>query len=41
MVYIPDFVTFTGGGDAAGAAAEMAAGGRWDHPIHPIVAGEE
>jgi len=40
IIYIPDYVTFTGGGEAAGAGSEMAAGGPWDHPIHPIVAGE-
>ena len=40
IIYIPDYVTFTGGGDAAGAGDEMERGGPWDHPIHPILAGE-
>ena len=40
IIYIPDYVTFTGGNDAAGAADEMTAGGPWDHPIHPILAGD-
>lgn len=37
VIYIPDYVTFTGGKDAAGAAAEMQAGGPWDHPLHPVL----
>ncbi|MEC7842733.1 MAG: phytanoyl-CoA dioxygenase family protein [Candidatus Latescibacterota bacterium] len=41
IIYIPDFVAFTGGGEAAGAGSEMKAGGPWDHPLHPIVAGKE
>ena len=40
IIYIPDHVTFTGGNDAAGAAEEMTAGGPWDHPVHPILAGD-
>jgi ectoine hydroxylase-related dioxygenase (phytanoyl-CoA dioxygenase family) len=40
IIYIPDFVAFTGGKDAAGAADEMTPGGPWDHPVHPILAGE-
>ena len=39
VIYIPDYVCFTGRGDAAGAADEMIAGGPWDHPLHPILAG--
>ena len=39
IIYIPDYVFFTGRGDAAGAADEMVAGGPWDHPVHPILAG--
>ncbi len=38
-IYIPDYVMFTGGNDAAGAGDEMEAGGPWDHPFHPILAG--
>ena len=40
IIYIPDHITFTGGKDAAGAADEMTAGGSWDHPLHPILAGD-
>ena len=40
IIYIPDYVTFLGGNDAAGAADEMTAGGPWDHPVHPILAGD-
>ena len=40
IIFIPDSVTFTGGKDAAGATEEMTAGGPWDHPLHPILAGE-
>lgn len=39
IIYIPDYVTFTGGKDAAGAQDEMAVGGPWDHPLHPVLAG--
>ena len=39
MIYIPDYVSYRGGGEAAGAGDEMAAGGPWDHPLHPILAG--
>lgn len=39
IIYIPDYTTFTGTHDAAGAGAEMQVGGPWDHPLHPIVAG--
>ena len=39
IIYIPDYVTFTGTHDAAGAAAEMPQGCPWDHPLHPILAG--
>ena len=41
IIYIPDYVKFTGSHDAAGGADEMEAGGPWDHPLHPILAGEE
>ena len=41
IIYIPDYVTLTGGAEAAGAGDEMAAGGPRDHPLHPIAAGEE
>jgi phytanoyl-CoA hydroxylase len=40
VIFIPAGVTFTGGRDAAGASDEMTAGGPWDHPVHPILAGE-
>jgi ectoine hydroxylase-related dioxygenase (phytanoyl-CoA dioxygenase family) len=40
IIYIPDYVKFTGGWDAAGAGGEMKSGGPWDHPLHPILAGE-
>ena len=40
VIYIPDYTTFTGGKDAAGGGAEMQAGEPWDHPLHPILAGE-
>ena len=40
IIYIPDHVTFTGGNEAAGAGDEMQAGGPWDHPLHPILAGD-
>ncbi len=40
VIYIPDATRFTGGKEAAGAGEEMAAGGLWDHPLHPILAGE-
>jgi ectoine hydroxylase-related dioxygenase (phytanoyl-CoA dioxygenase family) len=39
IIYIPDYVTFTGGKDAAGAQDEMEPGGPWDHPLHPVLAG--
>lgn len=39
VIYIPDYVTFTGGKDAAGAQDEMETGGPWDHPLHPVLAG--
>lgn len=38
VIYIPDYVVFTGDKDAAGAADEMEPGGPWDHPLHPILA---
>lgn len=38
VIYIPDYVTFTGGKDAAGAQEEMEVGGPWDHPLHPVLA---
>ena len=38
VIYIPDYVTFTGGRDAAGAADEMETGGAWAHPLHPVLA---
>ncbi len=41
IIYIPDYTRFTGGKDAAGAADEMTAGGPWEHPIHPIIAGKK
>ena len=40
IIYIPDNTTFTGGSDAAGAADEMTPGGPWDHPLHPVLAGD-
>jgi len=40
VIFIPDFVTFTGGHEAAGAGEEMTAGAPWDHPLHPILAGK-
>ncbi|MDE2706127.1 MAG: phytanoyl-CoA dioxygenase family protein, partial [Gemmatimonadota bacterium] len=40
IIYMPDYTTFTGTHDAAGAADEMEAGGPWDHPLHPILAGD-
>ena len=40
IIYMPDYTTFTGTHDAAGAADEMRAGGPWDHPLHPILAGD-
>ena len=39
VIYIPDYVVFTGENDAAGGADEMEPGGPWDHPLHPILAG--
>ena len=39
IIYIPDHIKFTGGSEAAGAGDEMKAGGPWDHPVHPILAG--
>ncbi len=38
VIYIPNYVTFTGGKDAAGAQDEMTPGASWDHPLHPILA---
>ncbi|MEM7019265.1 MAG: phytanoyl-CoA dioxygenase family protein [Pseudomonadota bacterium] len=40
VIYIPDYTTFTGAYDAAGAAGEMRAGGPWEHPLHPVLAGD-
>lgn len=40
IIYIPDYAVFTGGREAAGAGEEMEAGKPWDHPLHPILAGE-
>ena len=37
VIYIPNYVHFTGGHEAAGGGAEMKAGGPWDHPLHPIL----
>ncbi len=39
IIYIPDYVRFTGGREAAGAGDDMTSGGLWDHPMHPILAG--
>ncbi len=39
IIYIPDYTIFLGGKDAAGAKDEMEVGKPWDHPIHPILAG--
>jgi ectoine hydroxylase-related dioxygenase (phytanoyl-CoA dioxygenase family) len=39
IIFMPDYTTFTGN-DAAGAGKEMQIGGPWDHPLHPILAGE-
>jgi ectoine hydroxylase-related dioxygenase (phytanoyl-CoA dioxygenase family) len=41
IIYIPDYVRFTGGSDPAGAAGEMTPGGPWEHPLHPVLAGEQ
>jgi ectoine hydroxylase-related dioxygenase (phytanoyl-CoA dioxygenase family) len=38
VIYIPDYVTFTGGKEAAGAQDEMKKGAPWDHPLHPVLA---
>ena len=38
IIYIPDYVMFTGNKDAAGAAEEMSPGGPWEHPLHPVLA---
>ena len=40
IIFIPDYTSFTGGNDAAGAADEMEVGGPWEHAIHPIIAGQ-
>ena len=40
IIYIPDYTTFTGTHDAAGAGDEMETGGFWDHPLHPILASD-
>ena len=40
IIFIPDHVNFSGGNAAAGAGKEMTAGKPWDHPVHPILAGE-
>ena len=39
IIYIPDYTIFLGGKDAAGAKDEMEVGKPWDHPVHPILAG--
>lgn len=39
IIFIPDYVLFTGKNDAAGAVDEMEPGKPWDHPLHPILAG--
>ena len=41
VIYIPDYVVYTGLSDAAGAGKEMEIGKPWDHPHHPILAGEQ
>jgi phytanoyl-CoA hydroxylase len=38
VIYIPDYVSFTGGKDEAGGADELETGGPWGHPLHPILA---
>lgn len=38
VIYIPNYVVFTGGKDAAGASEEMEVGAPWDHPLHPVLA---
>lgn len=38
IIFIPDYVRFTGGSEAAGAGDQMQAGGPWDHPLHPVLA---
>ena len=38
IIYIPDYVMFTGNGDAVGASDEMDPGEPWDHPLHPVLA---
>jgi len=40
VIYIPDGTKFTGGNEAAGAGEQMTAGEAWDHPLHPILAGQ-
>ena len=37
IIYIPDYVLFTGKNDAAGAQDEMEIGKPWDHPLHPVI----
>ena len=39
IIYIPDYVLYTGNGDAAGAQDEMEVGKSWNHPLHPVLAG--
>jgi ectoine hydroxylase-related dioxygenase (phytanoyl-CoA dioxygenase family) len=39
IIFIPDYVLFTGKNDAAGAKDEMEVGKPWDHPLHPVTAG--
>ena len=39
IIYIPDYVLFTGKKDAVGAEDEMEVGKPWDHPLHPVLAG--
>lgn len=38
IIYIPDYVRFTGGKEPAGADEEMEINGPWNHPLHPIIA---
>lgn len=38
IIYIPDYVLYTGKADAAGAVDEMEPGKPWDHPLHPVLA---
>ena len=38
IIYVPNYVMFTGKVDAAGAQEEMEVGKPWEHPLHPVLA---